>query len=697
MREASAWDYVSSWQWQNAAAAGRHERSPYTPLLRLEVDAQGLAGRTGRESCWPRRERWAGRSGREHCGSRSSACTWKRRRGNGSAPGGGVRVRGGAPHGRTPPPGPRDLAAAAAYEYKEEAASLLGPVRVREGSCFFVGPIGSVRSVQRSCLVGCANSGPRRGAPRALADSRRRRQALAGGGGGGENPGPARRRAPMRRSSPYSYAFFERLLQEHFPFPRRLFQVHALLLTSGVLLLDSQCSAAAFPYNCLAHAHRRVPAASSSRPPSAPLRLFCAMLARGARPNCHSFPSLLMSASASAAAALHAQCLRRGLAADCFVACSLVSVYGRTGHPSCDARKVFDEMEGPPDLASCNALLDALCHAGDLDGAGDFFERMAVRDPVSWTTLVSGLSRGGRHRCALEVFRGFLLGNVGRRLEEATLVSVFSACANVDGGEGLAAGMAVHAYLIRHEIELTAFLGTALVDMYGKHGRIGFCKSAFAVVCTKEVCTWNALLSALANHGKETDALVKFDMMRGEGFLPDQISFLALLTACARAGLVEVGLYWFDAMVAEYKVVPLMIHYGCVVDLLGRASRFGEAIQVIERMPFAADASVWGALLGACKLHGNVELAVEIGQKLMSLGPQQSGRYVTIRNVYLEGGNWHAGARMGEVMLEAGIKKTVGQSSVVLHGTDIPSSPFTAKCAGPYFVAEGPAERNSFG
>jgi pentatricopeptide repeat protein len=346
---------------------------------------------------------------------------------------------------------------------------------------------------------------------------------------------------------------------------------------------------------------------------------------------------------------LHAQCLRRGLAADRFVACSLVSAYGRTGHPARDARKVFDEMEGTPDLASCNALLDALCHAGDLDAAGDFFERMAVRDPVSWTTLVSGLSRGGRHLCALEVFRGFLLGNMGRRLQEATLVSVLWSCANLDGGEGLATGLSVHAYLIRHEIELTAFLGTALVDMYGKHGRLGCCSSAFEVVC-KEVCTWNALLSALANHGKETEALVKFDVMRGEGFLPNQITFLSLLTACARAGLVEVGLYWFEAMVAEYKVAPLMVHYGCVVDLLGRAGRFGEAIQVIERMPFAADASVWGALLGACKLHGNVELAVEIGQKLMSLGPQQFGRYMTIRNVYLEDGNWHAGARMGEVM-----------------------------------------------
>ncbi|CAN6357058.1 unnamed protein product [Urochloa humidicola] len=484
----------------------------------------------------------------------------------------------------------------------------------------------------------------------------------------------------MRRVSLYSYAALERLLREHFLFPRRLLQLHALLLTSGALLPDPKRPGAAdainaFPYNCLAHAHLRL----SASPPSAPLRFFAAMLAAGARPNRHSFPTLLKSApasgSAATAAALHAQCLRRGLAADRFIACSIVSAYGRTGCPPRDARKVFDEMEGSPDLAACNALLDALCLAGDLEAAGTFFEQMAARDAVSWTTLVSGLSRDGRHRCALEVFRGFLLDNSmrgRRRLQEATLVSVLSACANLDGAEGLAAGMAVHAYIVRHELDLTPFLGTALVDVYGKHGRLGCCRSAFDAVRDKKVCTWNALLSALANHGMETEVLVKFDTMRAEGLLPNQITFLVLLTACARAGLVEVGLYWFEAMVAEYKLTPLMVHYGCVVDLLGRSGRFVEAVQVIERMPFAPDASVWGALLGACKLHGNVDLAVEIGRKLMALEPQQSGRYVTIRNVYLEDGNWQAGMRMGEVMQEAGIKKTVGQSSVVLRDTAIP-------------------------
>ncbi|KAF7043585.1 hypothetical protein CFC21_052919 [Triticum aestivum] len=472
----------------------------------------------------------------------------------------------------------------------------------------------------------------------------------------------------MWTGSPYSFAVLERLLQDHFSAPRRLLQVHALLLTSGAL--STSHAAATFPYNCLIHAHLRLPA-STVTPLCGPLRLFSTMLAAGARPNGHTFPSLLRSASASGPAtrALHAQCLRRGLTADRFVACSLVSSYGRAGRLAHDASKVFDEMASP-DLASSNAMLDVLCLAGDVAAARVFFERMVVRDVVSWTTLISGLSRNGCHWDAVEIFRGFLVDNRGL-LGEATLVSVLSACANLDGAEGLVVGTAVHAYVVRHEVDLTAFLGTALIDMYGKYGKLDCCRRAFHAVSEKEVCTWNALLSALANHGKETEALVKLNMMIVGGFLPNQITFLALLTGCARAGLVEIGLYWFETMVTEYKVTPMMAHFGCVVDLLGRAGRFMEAIERIERMPFLPDASVWGALLGACKLHGNVELVAEIGRNLVALGPQQSDRYVTIRNIYLENGNWCAATRMGEVMHDAGIKKTAGQSSVVFDSSAI--------------------------
>uniref|UniRef100_A0A8I6WGL0 Pentatricopeptide repeat-containing protein n=1 Tax=Hordeum vulgare subsp. vulgare TaxID=112509 RepID=A0A8I6WGL0_HORVV len=172
-------------------------------------------------------------------------------------------------------------------------------------------------------------------------------------------PAPASVAMHMWTGSTYSFAVLERLLQKHFSAPRRLLQVHDLLLTSGAL--STSDAAATFPYNCLIHAHLRLPA-STINPLCTPLRLFSAMLAAGARPNGHTFPSLLRSASASGPAtrSLHAQCLRHGLTADRFVACSLVSSYGRAGRLGCDASKVFDEMASP-DLASSIAMLDVLC------------------------------------------------------------------------------------------------------------------------------------------------------------------------------------------------------------------------------------------------------------------------------------------------------------------------------------------------
>ena len=153
--------------------------------------------------------------------------------------------------------------------------------------------------------------------------------------------------------------------------------------------------------------------------------------------------------------------------------------------------------------------------------------------------------------------------------------------------------------------------------------------------------------------------------MRTEGFLPNQITFVALLMACARAGMVEIGLYWFQAMVADYKMTPLLGPLRMCCGLIRPRCPFYGCHSSYKSAP---DASLWGALLGACRLHGNVELAVEVGQKLMALGPCNQVDMSLLGMFFLEDGNLQAGVRMGEVMLEVGIKKIVGQSSVVLHG-----------------------------
>ncbi|XP_073000172.1 putative pentatricopeptide repeat-containing protein At1g10330 [Typha latifolia] len=386
------------------------------------------------------------------------------------------------------------------------------------------------------------------------------------------------------------------------------------------------------------------------------------MLYHGARPNHHTFPSLFKSSSFSNGCALHAQCIHRGLVIDDFVNCSIVKVYARFGHIA-DAEKIFAEMPHP-DVASCNAMLDALCGNSDMSSATRFFENMACRDAISWTTLISGFSRNGCFGEAIEQFKRLLHENWQRevRPNEATFVSVLSACANLEGPKGLFLGKEIHSYIIKHETQLTAFLGTALIDMYGKHGQLTCCGNVFKMVRQKEICTWNALISALAGNGKEAEALDLFVGMQAEGLSPNHITLVAALTACARAGLVKTGLRLFESMVNEYKVTPSMEHYGCIADMLSRAGHLNEAIEFIRRMPIAADASVQGALLGACKLHGKTELGAELGRQLIMLQPLHSGRYMLLRNIYAGEGRWSDAAEVREAMEKAGVKKITGLS-----------------------------------
>ncbi|WOL01641.1 pentatricopeptide repeat-containing protein [Canna indica] len=463
----------------------------------------------------------------------------------------------------------------------------------------------------------------------------------------------------------------ELLLQYLHNHPCKLPQIHALLITSGFLQSPPrrlipmwQGSSPTFSYNCLIRACLR-----RRDPPDASLRIFAQMLAHGVRPNRHTFPSLFKAvattdSSPSTGRSVHSQALRRGIILDDFTNCSIVDFYSRVGDLS-SARKTFDEMI-QPDLASGNSMLHALCLHGDLASALVFFESMVDRDVISWTSLISGYARNGRFDEAIGLFRRWIMQKgLPLRPNEAMLVSVLSACANLDDFRALFYGLEIHGYIVRNEAPLTAFLGTALVDMYSKHGYLGYCTNVFEATVEKEVCTWNAMMSALAGNGKAAEALHLFDQMRVAGLQPNHITFVALLTACARQKLVDLGLKWFKLMTSEFGLVPLMEHYGCVVDLLAKAGFIKEAIQFIRRMPLQADASVLGALLGACKVHENAQVGDDVGKQLISLQPWHSGRYMILRNIYAASGRWDDAAGIKNAMEKLSIKKPTGHSWVV--------------------------------
>ncbi|KAK4350415.1 hypothetical protein RND71_029728 [Anisodus tanguticus] len=232
------------------------------------------------------------------------------------------------------------------------------------------------------------------------------------------------------------------------------------------------------------------------------------------------------------------------------------------------------------------------------------------------------------------------------KTNEATFVSILSSFTFLDIGVALYLGRQVHAYMVKNE-ELSVFMTTALIAFYGKMGCLVYASKVFDAIVSKQVCAWNAMISSLALNGREKQALMMYEKMRARGLQPNEITFVAVLSACARAKLME--------------------HYGCVVDLLGRAGLLREAYDFIKKMPFEADATVLGALMGACRLHGALELGNEVAQLLLKSQPNHYGRYVQLSSIYTGAERWDHAAALRNAMLDAGIHKVPAHNPVTLR------------------------------
>ncbi|GJN15826.1 hypothetical protein PR202_gb02769 [Eleusine coracana subsp. coracana] len=276
------------------------------------------------------------------------------------------------------------------------------------------------------------------------------------------------------------------------------------------------------------------------------------------------------------------------------------------------ARKMFDEML-VRNLVSWNAMIRGYAVNGDMDGARDLFNVMPEKDVVSWTSMISGYAQAGRYAETLELFRAMLSGS-NIRPNEVTMVSVLSACAHLTA---LEEGRWVHAFIDKHKMVLdNEFnLGAALIDMYAKCGRTDMAFKIFHSLDQKNVSAWNALITGLAIHGDARQCIHLFDQMRRSGQMLNDITFVSVLTACAHSGMVNEGRQCFQSM-ASCGVQPELKHYGCMVDLLGRAGLVEEAEELIRNMPMVPDVMVLGALLGASRMHKRFDVAERVKSRI---------------------------------------------------------------------------------
>jgi pentatricopeptide repeat protein len=326
-----------------------------------------------------------------------------------------------------------------------------------------------------------------------------------------------------------------------------------------------------------------------------------------------------------------------------------------------DACRVFEEIP-VRDVVSFSGLLTAHLKANALDAARVVFDKMPCRDVVSWTAMISAYAKACRPKEALTLFNAMPM-----QPDEVTMVSIVSACAALGD---LATGERVRKLIDSHGFGWMVPLRNALMDMYAKCGCLPEARALFDGMMVRSLASWNTLISAYASHGDLDNTIAVFYQMLGEGntVKPDGVTLLAVLMAYAYNGCVDEGRAMFNAMQrGDYGKVQLTVeHYGCVVDMLGRSGKLEEAYEMIEHMPIPSNAVVWGALLGACRTHGNIEMAERAVQKLRYLNPEEGGYYILLSDMYTSTGRIAEATEIRLAMNESGIQKTTGRSTAFL-------------------------------
>ncbi|XP_057507709.1 pentatricopeptide repeat-containing protein At5g48910-like [Actinidia eriantha] len=466
-------------------------------------------------------------------------------------------------------------------------------------------------------------------------------------------------------------------------------QVHAHLLKSphpqnplaiGHLLSAAAATAASFPYACsifqtllirntfmyntmirgYVHAHSPVPA----------ILFYLDMIDSGLAANNFTFPplikacsSLLPNYSKKIGRVVHGHVIKLGFLYDRFVGSALVEFYSMNLEMGI-ARMVFDKMPDR-DVVLWTAMVDGYGKVGDVENARAVFDEMPERNVISWSAMMAAYSQVSDFRQVLSLFRQ--MQEVGIKPNESVLVSALTACAHLGA---LAQGLWIHSYAKRHNLESNPILATALVDMYSKCGGVESALSVFEGIPNKDAGAWNAIISGASMNGDARKLLKLFDKMITAGTQPTETTFVALLTVCTHARLVQEGLKLFKQM-DTYGVKRKFEHYACVVDLLARAGMLKEAEKFIEEEIGGiekADANVWGALLGACRTYGNVEIGNRVWKKLASMGVSDCGVHVLSYNIFREAG-WELEAkRVRRFILEEGMKKKPGCSVIEVNG-----------------------------
>ncbi|KAG9440301.1 hypothetical protein H6P81_020466 [Aristolochia fimbriata] len=311
------------------------------------------------------------------------------------------------------------------------------------------------------------------------------------------------------------------------------------------------------------------------------------------------------------------------------------------------------------DISLLNTLISMYSKCGDISSSRFLFNSMSNRTSVSWTAMIGGYARKGDLEEALSLFNEMEATNV--KPDEVTVVALLTACSH---SGALEVGRRINRYVMENGFGENIMVSNALIDMYVKCGSVHDAKMVFDSMSARTVVSWTTLISGCALNGKPEEAINLFSEMLNMGLKPNHLTYLAVLQACAHAGLLEKGWKFFDMMKKVHLLNPRIEHYACMADLLGRGGKVQEALEFIQTMPVQPDSGVWGSLLGACGIHNNVKVGEYAVDQLSKLEPFNAVPYVAMANLYAAERKWASMARIRATMKDKGVKKSPGRSVI---------------------------------
>ncbi|KAI3770683.1 hypothetical protein L6452_01824 [Arctium lappa] len=361
------------------------------------------------------------------------------------------------------------------------------------------------------------------------------------------------------------------------------------------------------------------------------LRIFREILVNGFKPNMYTFISALRSctslSNSEVGKQVHAQVIKDSLDSDCYVGTALIDMYVKSKCMK-DAEKIVN--------------------------------RLNEIDLFTWTTIIAGCAQTDQGEKSIHYFSQ--MHKDGVKPNEFTLAGCLRGCSGI---ASLKNGRQLHSFVIKDGHVDDPFVASALVDMYGKCGCIDDAEMIFEAMESHDTVLWNTIISQYSQHGQGEKALQAFESMIIKGVLPDGVTFIGILSACSHLGLIQVGREHFNSMSEVYGIPPTIEHYACMVDILGRAGKFNEVESLIDRMKLTPPNSlIWETLLGACKVHGNVELGQRVAEKLFQIEPEVDSNYIMLSNIFAAKGMWDEVAQIRASMSHQGIKKEPGCSWV---------------------------------